>query len=592
MTWFRNLNAMPKLMLSFGLILAITAGIGILGAYILSDQTAQNDLLFQRDVKGLVTIKEFEVTKAKIATSSRNAIIAAAKPNAATEVNKQAKQFSELFEQLQSQMKAISLMASRPDLKTVIDQTATMLPEYQQRCSVIFDAARTGDSAGAAAALAANTNFIARLNTLTAEAGKLKLANLQEIRDAQSARARSTRVTLLTLVGTAVALGFLLSFFVSRTFSVPLVAAVSLLDKLSKGDLSSRLIVTSTDEIGTLGGSLNRAIESMDRALSEVGHSAKNLNTSSQQLARAAEALATGAQEQAASLEETSASLEEITATIRQNSDNAKHASQLAVSSRDSAEKGGVSAIETVAAMGEIKASSAKISEIIATIDEIAFQTNLLSVNASVEAARAGVHGNGFKVVATEVRNLAQRSAASAKEIKSLIKGSVRKVENGSTLVTNSGSTLKEIVSSVKRVSDIVGEIAAASQEQATGIEQVGKAMVQMDRVTQSNSSQTEELSATAASLASQSSHLESLVSRFILSDLAGSGEVLERCVLASLTTNSVAKPVTSSAEPPRTESPGADTVTEDPTRNLHSMARNIGHSVISKTHDQEFEEF
>jgi methyl-accepting chemotaxis protein len=240
--------------------------------------------------------------------------------------------------------------------------------------------------------------------------------------------------------------------------------------------------------------------------------------------------------------------------------------------------------------MGEIKASSAKISEIITTIDEIAFQTNLLSVNASVEAARAGVHGNGFKVVATEVRNLAQRSAANAKEIKALIKGSVRKVENGSTLVTNSGSTLKEIVTSVKRVSDIVGEIAAASQEQATGIEQVGKAMVQMDRVTQSNSSQTEELAATASSLASQSSHLESLVSRFILSesvDAAQSGSATARQVRLSSTIASA-----KSGDFSQPQDLLADAISEDGGGSLQSMALNVGHSVLSKTHDQEFEEF
>jgi methyl-accepting chemotaxis protein len=472
----------------------------------------------------------------------------------------------------------------------IVAKIKVLLPEYEQRCRPIFDAARAGDSARAAADLAANASFISDLNSLTAEAGKVKLSVMNESRLALNERSKAARSALLMLLAATIAVGLALGFFIARSFSIPLVAAVNLLCKLSNGDLTHRLEVRSSDEIGVLGGSLNRAMESMDKALTEVGHSAKNLSSSSQQLARAAEALAGGAQEQAASLQETSASLEQITATIRQNSDNAKHASQLAVSSRDSAEKGGTGAVETVAAMGEIKASSAKISEIITTIDEIAFQTNLLSVNASVEAARAGVHGNGFKVVATEVRNLAQRSAANAKEIKALIKGSVRKVENGSTLVTNSGSTLKEIVTSVKRVSDIVGEIAAASQEQATGIEQVGKAMVQMDRVTQSNSSQTEELAATASSLASQSSHLESLVSRFILSesvDAAQSGSATAWQVRSSLTIASA-----KSGDFSQPQDLLADAISEDGGGSLQSMALNVGHSVLSKTHDQEFEEF
>jgi methyl-accepting chemotaxis protein len=587
MNWFRNLNAAPKLMLSFGLILAFTAGIGLLGVHMLTDQGAQNDLLFQRDVAGLMAVKEFEVMKAKIATTSRNAIIAAVKSNHKQEVDKQEKQFDELMTQLQSLSKTISSLSYQPGSKTIVDQIISLLPQYEQRSRKVFEHARAGDSERAAVTLAENAELIAKLNALTAEAGKNKSANVEQVRIAQNERAAATRATMLWLMATAIAIGFGLSLFISRSFSVPLAAAVSVLEKLSKGDLTQRLNVTSQDEIGVLGGSLNRAMDSMDNALSEVGASAKNLSNSSQQLARAAEALSSGAQEQAASLEETSASLEQITATVRQNSDNAKHASQLAVSSRDSAEKGGTSAVETVTAMAEIQASSSKISEIITTIDEIAFQTNLLSVNASIEAARAGVHGNGFKVVATEVRSLAQRSAAAAKEIKNLINGSVRKVENGSTLVTNSGAILKEIVSSVKRVSDIVGEIAAASQEQATGIEQVGKAMIQMDRVTQSNSSQTEELSATAASLAAQSTHLDNLVSRFLLSSSASSLDPASSIPVKRSIVTPAATPWVTASRVPQLE-----TSKEEASRNLESMARNVGHSILSKAPDQEFEEF
>ena len=587
MNWFKNLNAMPKLMLSFGLILAFTAGIGLTGVYVLSSQSADNDLLFKRDVTGLMTIKEVEATKAKIATTSMNAIIVARRANPKEEVDKQQKQFNELFSQLQEQTKAVSAIVYRPNLKSVVNQIEAALPEYQQRSRRIFEFARNGDSVHATAALASNADLIANLNSLVTDAAKIKLSNLQDYRATVTERAKAARATMLWLMGLSLVLGFSLSFLIARGFSRPLVAAANLLEKLSNGDLSHRLSVTTHDEIGKLGGSLNRAMESMNRALAEVSTSAKNLSTSSQQLARAAEALASGAQEQAASLEETSASLEEITATVRQNSDNAKHASQLAVSSRDSAEKGGTSAIETVAAMSEIKTSSAKIAEIITTIDEIAFQTNLLSVNASVEAARAGVHGNGFKVVATEVRNLAQRSAAAAREIKVLINGSVRKVETGSTLVTNSGTTLKEIVNSVKRVSDIVGEIAAASLEQATGIEQVGKAMIQMDRVTQSNSSQTEQLSATASSLASQSSYLDKLVSRFVLSTVSSDSSASASPALKRSVTTQAALPATvvSSSKPAGPER-------DDQARNLESMAKNVGHSVLSNVNEREFEEF
>ncbi len=334
--------------------------------------------------------------------------------------------------------------------------------------------------------------------------------------------------TLLIREGAAILVLFaVLAFLVRRAVSRPLKTLNDILERSQEtGDLTLRMEIRRRDEIGKLGSRFNRFMETLQGLLAQVRGAAYGVTTASQQLSSASEQLSSGTQQQASSLEETAASLEEITGTVKQNADNAKQANQLAMGSRDVAEKGGRVVETAVLAMGEINKSSKKIADIITTIDEIAFQTNLLALNAAVEAARAGEQGRGFAVVAAEVRNLAQRSATAAKEIKALIQDSVAKVESGSELVTRSGQTLEEIVSSVKRVTDIIGEIAAASQEQTSGIDQVNRAVAQMDQVVQSNAAQTEETTSTAQSLAMQADQLQELVEKFKLGDEDGRREV------------------------------------------------------------------
>jgi methyl-accepting chemotaxis protein len=334
------------------------------------------------------------------------------------------------------------------------------------------------------------------------------------------AMAEIWRVLIAREVVVLVLLFSIIAFLVRRQVTRPLAELDTVLEKAQRtGDLTVRLQVKRRDEIGNLTERFNAFMETLQGLLIEVSGAAQRVSAAAQQLTSASHQLSSGAQEQASSLEETAASLEEITGTVKQNADNAKQANQLAMGSRDVAERGGQVVDTAVTAMGEINKSSKKIADIITTIDEIAFQTNLLALNAAVEAARAGEQGRGFAVVASEVRNLAQRSAAAAKEIKALIQDSVGKVESGSELVTKSGQTLGEIVSSVKRVTDIIGEIAAASHEQTSGIDQVNRAVTQMDAVVQSNAAQTEELSSTARSLNAQAQQLQTLVAKFQLDE-------------------------------------------------------------------------
>jgi methyl-accepting chemotaxis protein len=350
-----------------------------------------------------------------------------------------------------------------------------------------------------------------------------RLINMEEgLNHVQATMARRVGVEfqyltlILTLIATA--LGITIALMTSRSISRILGGEPGdvkrITDAIGEGDLASPLHLRDGDTDSILA-SLSRMQGALRSTIQEVTETATNASYTSQEIAAASESIATGAQKQAASLETTSASLEEITATMRQSADNARQASQIASSSRESAEKGQGAVTSAISAMEEINVASAKISDIISTIDEIAFQTNLLAVNAAVEAARAGEQGRGFAVVASEVRSLAQRSAGAAREIKTLIQDSLRKVERGSELVNRSGETLLSIVGSVKKVTDIVGEIAAAAEEQSIGVDQVNTAITQIDQVTQQNSAQTEELSSTAQVLSDQSARLLKLVSVF-----------------------------------------------------------------------------
>jgi methyl-accepting chemotaxis protein len=257
--------------------------------------------------------------------------------------------------------------------------------------------------------------------------------------------------------------------------------------------------------------------ESLVRIVGEVRAGTDTIGTASGQIATGNLDLSSRTEAQAGSLEQTAGSMEELTSTVKQNADNARQANQLVVSASDVAVKGGAVVGQVVHTMGSIKESSRKIVDIIGVIDGIAFQTNILALNAAVEAARAGEQGRGFAVVATEVRNLAQRSAAAAKEIKALIGDSVEKVDAGSKLVDDAGATMNEIVTSVKRVADIMSEITAASQEQSTGIEQVNQAIAQMDEATQQNAALVEEAAAAAMSMQDQAGNLSMVVSVFKL---------------------------------------------------------------------------
>jgi methyl-accepting chemotaxis protein len=307
----------------------------------------------------------------------------------------------------------------------------------------------------------------------------------------------------------------IIGYWITRSIVRPIDAAVAVASRIAEGDLKTDIAVAGRDEIARLLSVMREMSAKLGEIVASAMNSSRQMTVAAGALAKDSIDLSRRTEEQATALEETASSMEELTSTVKQSADNAERASQLAIATRGQAEQGGVMVERTVAAMGAIHQSSRKIADIIGAIDEIAFQTNLLALNAAVEAARAGEQGRGFAVVAGEVRKLAQRSADAAKEIKNLITDSVAKVEDGGKLVEQSGQTLREIVGSIKKVSDIVAEMAATAREQASGIEQTGKAISQMDQVTQQNVALAEQTAAASEAMSEQAGELQRVMEFF-----------------------------------------------------------------------------
>ncbi|HEY0844106.1 MAG TPA: methyl-accepting chemotaxis protein [Noviherbaspirillum sp.] len=338
---------------------------------------------------------------------------------------------------------------------------------------------------------------------------------------------KSALILTLALSGAALVLGIGAAWLVTRSITKPLHEAVDVARRVAKGDLTADVHVNSKDETGQLMEALKEMNDSLLHIVEQVRSGTQTIATASAEIANGNQDLSSRTEQQASSLQETASSMEELTSTVKQNAENARQANVLARSASDVAVEGGSVVSQVVDTMGAINASARKISDIIGVIDGIAFQTNILALNAAVEAARAGEQGRGFAVVASEVRNLAQRSASAAKEIKALIQDSVEKVGAGSRLVDQAGATMENVVTSVKRVTDIMDEIASASVEQTAGIEQINQAIVQMDQVTQQNAALVEQAAAAAEAMQDQAAHLAQAVNVFKLSsdDVPATGE-------------------------------------------------------------------
>ncbi len=513
-----NFSIGARLASVFGLILLLLLAVTVIGVWRmnsasgLTDQMVKNRLPNERMVDEW--FKVIEVNAARTTTAWR-----ASDPAEQQEVEAQMKKSSARATEIQ---KTLATTVTEPGAKAALDKVLDTRKAYTEARARVFKEKAAGN-------LEVAKDIFDKDMAVKREAYLVSLARLSETQRALidksgaaiAANYASGRQLMILLGVIAVVLAALCAFFITRSITRPIGEAVRVARAVADGDLTSRISVDGSDETGQLMAALKSMNDNLAGLVLQLRSGTDTINTASREIASGNLDLSSRTEQQASSLEETAASIEELTATVKNNAAHAREASALAQQASSIAREGGEVVGEVVATMGAINDSSRKIVEIISVIDGIAFQTNILALNAAVEAARAGEQGRGFAVVAAEVRNLAQRSAGAAKEIKQLIGDSVDKVDAGSRLVERAGATMGNVVDSIGRLSALVADISTASGEQQDGIEQVNVAITQMDGITQENAALVEQAAAAAASMQEQAQQLSSLVNTFTLAPVA-----------------------------------------------------------------------
>ncbi|SFU98857.1 methyl-accepting chemotaxis protein [Pseudoduganella namucuonensis] len=510
---YKNLKVGQRLAISFGIVIALLLALAVLAVARITGLSAElannNDNRYPKTVLAH-TIKD---GADEVARSMRNLLLMSDETARQKEIDNITRSEKEIQSALDQLAKSVVSEAGRANLATV----QALHPKFING-RIAFDKLLAEDRSEARVFLLKELHpiqaeYMAALDKVVAfHAGLMRQSGQDAGRQAET-----SKYAIAGLALAAIAIAAVVAYLVTRSITVPLGAAVDVARKVADGDLSSQITVRSGDETGQLLQALKDMNAGLMDIIGQVRKGSDTIATASAEIASGNLDLSSRTEQQAGSLEETASSMEELTSTVKQNAEHARQANTLAASASEVAVRGGDVVAQVVQKMDAINGASKKIVDIIGVIDGIAFQTNILALNAAVEAARAGEQGRGFAVVASEVRSLAQRSASAAKEIKTLIDDSVSQVDAGSRLVDQAGSTMQDIVASVRRVTDIMADISAASMEQESGIDQVNRAITEMDAATQQNAALVEQAAAAATSLQDQAATLAQLVSTFRL---------------------------------------------------------------------------
>ena len=464
----------------------------------------------------LVTL--FDAVNAR-AVAARNIVLM----DDASDIATEKKSIDVSFERINGSMKTLKTMlaADGPPAAVLlkeVEEIDKIEAKYAVVATEIVKNALAGNRDAASRQIVTDCRPLLVALVAAVEKAKREIHGMSEREVASSlAQGQQQRLQMLVAIGVALLAAGGLAAVMTRKITRPIANAVGIAQTVASGDLTSRIDTQSSDETGQLFRALRSMQEGLVKVVGSVRNGSEAVANASAEIAQGNHDLSARTEQQASALEETAASMEELNSAVKQNAENARQANQLAMSASTVAVQGGEVVGQVVETMKGINEASRKIGDIISVIDGIAFQTNILALNAAVEAARAGEQGRGFAVVASEVRSLAGRSAEAAKEIKTLINDSVTRVEQGTALVDKAGATMTEVVGSIRRVTDIMGEISAASSEQSEGVAQMGEAIAQMDQTTQQNAALVEQMAASASSLKSQSDDLVDTVAVFKL---------------------------------------------------------------------------